>query len=81
MELREALDDPHFVEVAAAAARFREALGDGPVPIRDARDAFGRANGHLAGRLGEQDFELLLWCAGPYELVDDTLVLRVTPPR
>lgn len=80
LELREALGDPHFIEVAAAVWRIRETLGNGPVSVSDARDAAGTANGEPAARLGEEHLQLLLWCAGPYDLVDDTLVLRDTPP-
>lgn len=80
-ELRDALDDPRFIEVAATAERSREVLGDRPVPIRDARHVVDTVTADGAGRLGQEDFELLLWCAGPYDLVDDTLALRDTPPR
>lgn len=75
-ELRQAFEDPHFVDVASAARRLRELLGEGPIPVGDARAAVHAAISHGTGRLDEAEFELLLWCAGPYDLVEDALVVR-----
>lgn len=74
--LREALDDPHFGEVASTAGRLRERLGEGPVPIGEARTAVDALTADSADRLDAHEFELLVWCAGSYDPVDDVLVLR-----
>lgn len=74
--LREALDDRDFQAAAHAAHKLRVYLGEGPIPLRDLDLALDAVVPPGQLPLDAPAQEVLLWCAGPYEHDDGSLVLH-----
>lgn len=77
--LREALDDRDFQAAAHAAHKLRVHLGEGPIPLSDLELALDAVIPPRQLPLDAPEREVLLWCAGPYEHDDGSLVLRGRP--